>query len=40
MVTKRLTLNISSLVIHTAMHDGSHERDLIGGIQNTLQNAL
>jgi len=25
MVTKRLTLNISSLVIHTAVHDGSHE---------------
>jgi len=36
MVTKRWPLDISSLSIHAAMHDGSHDWVLIGGIQNTL----
>jgi len=40
MVTNRLPLNISSLFIHAAMHDGSHELILIGGTQNVLQHAL
>jgi len=40
MVTNRPPLNIRSLFIHAAMHDGSHEWVLIGGTKNAMQHAL